>query len=215
MMTASKDRHSKHGRLLVIEGIDGTGKTTFSRNLYERLQKMGIPVILTFEPTMGTYGRRLRDSFSRASRLDAKEELELFLKDRKEHVSNLIRPALEQGKFIVCDRYYFSTIAYQGARGIDPDHIRKINEAIAPVPDVVFLLELAPEEALCRIRHGRNQVPNSFERLDYLRKVDTIFRLLKDPFIVRLDASQPQGRLVDEAIERLSASPFDFISNTV
>ncbi len=215
-MMDSKDAiPHKRGRLLVIEGIDGTGKTTFSRNLYDRLQKMGIPVILTFEPTMGTYGRRLRDSFSRTSRLDPKDELELFLKDRKEHVSTLIRPALKQGKFIVCDRYYFSTIAYQGARGIDPGHIREINEAVAPVPDVVFLLELAPEKALCRIRHGRNQIPNNFEELDYLRKVDAIFHLLKEPFIVRLDASQPPERLVDEAIKRISNPPFNFISSTV
>ncbi len=215
-MTASKDiRPSKNGRLLVIEGIDGTGKTTFSRNLYHRLQKMGIPVVLTFEPTMGTYGKRLRESFSSASRLGAKEELELFLRDRQEHVSNLIRPAMKKGEFIVCDRYYFSTMAYQGARGIDPDYIREINEAVAPVPDIVFLLELAPEEALKRIRYGRKQVPNSFEGLDYLRKVDSIFRLLKDPFIVRLDASQSQERLVDEAIRRMSSPPFDLISSTV
>jgi dTMP kinase len=197
-------RHKGYGYLVVIEGIDGTGKTTLARNIYLRLEDKGFPVIFTFEPTDSIWGRKLRRSFSASERLTPEEELELFLKDRKEHVEKIIRPSLEQGKIIICDRYYFSTMAYQGARGLDPEAIRKTNEIFAPIPDLVILLELDPETAIKRIRKSRGEVPDNFEQLAYLKKVVGIFKSLPDPFVVRIDAGLPPEKLLNSAWDKIS-----------
>ena len=196
-------RYGGYGYLVVVEGIDGTGKTTLARNIYFRFENKGFPAVFTFEPTDGIWGERLRRSFSAPERLTPEEELELFLKDRKEHVEKIIRPSLEQGKIIVCDRYYFSTMAYQGARGLDPEAIRKTNEIFAPIPDLVILLELDPETAIKRIRKSRGEVPDNFEQLAYLKKVSGIFKSLSDPFIVCIDAALPPEKLLDAAWERI------------
>ena len=197
-------RHGGYGCLVVVEGIDGTGKTTLARNIYLRFENKGFPVIFTFEPTDGIWGEKLRRSFSAPGRLPPEEELELFLKDRKEHVEKIIRPSLEQGKIIVCDRYYFSTMAYQGARGLDPEAIRKTNEIFAPMPDLVILLELDPEAAIKRIRESRGEVPDNFEQLAYLKKVIGIFKSLSDPFVVRIDATLPPEKLLNSVWDRMS-----------
>jgi dTMP kinase len=185
------------GYLIVVEGIDGTGKTTLAHNIYSRLKRRGIPAIFTFEPTDGVWGKKLRHSFSAPARLTPEKELELFDRDREEHVQNIIRPSLRQGKVIVCDRYYFSTMAYQGARGLDPQAIRKTNESFAPVPDLLILLELDPQRAIKRIRESRGEVPNNLEDLAYLKKVASIFDSLSDPFVVRVDASLPPDKLLN------------------
>ncbi|MGB9712543.1 MAG: dTMP kinase [Dissulfurimicrobium sp.] len=187
------------GRLIIIEGIDGTGKTTLAKALQERLARNGFDSILTFEPTDGPWGKRLRKSFSYSKRLPVQEELDLFIKDRREHVAGLILPALGSGKIIVCDRYYFSTMAYQGARGLDPDKIRHENEAFAPLPDLMFILELDPAVALRRICEKRGNQPNNFEEIDYLKRVAAIFKGLSDPFIERLNAGRPQDEIIAAA----------------
>lgn len=192
------------GCLVVVEGIDGTGKTTLARNIYIRLGERGFPAIFTFEPTDGLWGKRLRQSFSAPGRLTPEEELGLFLKDRKEHVEKIIRPSLERKKIVVCDRYYFSTMAYQGARGLDPEAIRKTNETFAPMPDLVLLLELDPEAAIKRIRESRGEVPDNFEQLAYLKKVVGIFKSLSDPFVVRIDATLPPEELLNSAWNLIS-----------
>ncbi|MDL1958691.1 MAG: dTMP kinase [Deltaproteobacteria bacterium] len=197
-------RHNPHGFFVVVEGIDGTGKTTLARNIYIRLRKRGFPAIFTFEPTDGLWGEKLRRSFSAPGRLTPKEELELFLKDRKEHVEKIIRPSLERKKIVVCDRYYFSTMAYQGARGLDPEAIRKTNETFAPIPDLVLLLELDPEAAIKRIRESRGEVPDNFEQLAYLKKVIGIFKSLSDPFVVCIDATLPPEELLNSAWNLIS-----------
>jgi dTMP kinase len=197
-------RHNPRGFFIVVEGIDGTGKTTLARNIYHRLERKGFPAIFTFEPTDGPWGKKLRRSFSAPGRLTPEEELELFLKDRKEHVEKIIRPSLEQEKIVVCDRYYFSTMAYQGARGLDPEAIRKTNETFAPMPDLVLLLELDPEAAIKRIKESRGEVPDNFEQLAYLKKVAGVFKNLSDPFIARIDAGLPPEKLLNSAWDRIS-----------
>jgi len=203
-------RHNPRGFFIVVEGIDGTGKTTLARNIYNRLKNKGFPAILTFEPTDGPWGRMLRRSFSAPGRLTPEEELELFLKDRKEHVKKIIRPSLEQEKIVVCDRYYFSTMAYQGAIGLDPEAIRKTNETFAPMPDLVLLLELDPEAAIKRIKESRGEVPDNFEQLEYLKKVAGVFKNLSDPFVVHIDAAFPPEGLLNSAWDRIS----DLLGNT-
>ena len=184
---------------IVIEGIDGTGKSTQVRLLADWLRSQGREVITSREPTDGPWGRMARNSGN--VRLSAEEELQLFLKDRAEHVEQLIQPALDAGKVVILDRYYFSTMAYQGCRGFDPAEIRKRNEAFAPVPDLLFILDLEVDAALARIG-ARGDIANEFEKRENLLRCREIFLTLKDePFVHVIDTN----RSPDEVHEELRA----------
>ncbi len=165
---------------IVIEGIDGTGKSTQANLLGEWFEAAGRDVVLSREPTDGPWGRKLRESAG--GRLDPETELEYFLNDRRQHVEELIHPSLAAGKVVILDRYYFSTMAYQGARGFDPAEIRRRNEAFAPVPDHLFILDLDVDAALARIG-TRGDTANQFEQRESLEACRRIFLgLAGEPF---------------------------------
>src|SRR3990172_2907530 len=109
--------HSLYHRFIAIEGIDGSGKTTLSHGLAEVLEKAGYPCLLTCEPTDGIYGRKLRRALRGEIILSPERTADYFIADRKEHVKEVISEAAIDGKFIICDRYILSTVAYQGAQG--------------------------------------------------------------------------------------------------
>jgi dTMP kinase len=184
------------GFLLVIEGIDGAGKSTLQHRLADWCRAQGRTVVTSREPTDGPHGRALRES-ARTGRLAPEAELELFLKDRHEHVASVIRPAIERGDVVILDRYYFSTAAYQGARGIDPAKIIAANEAFAPVPDLVLLLDLDPAAGHQRIG-ARGGTPDGFETADYLARVRQIFLGFDRPFIHRIDATRSPDEVGQE-----------------
>ncbi len=186
--------------LIAIEGIDGSGKSTIANYLKEELEKEGFRVVVFKEPTNSIYGQKIRQSFN--NRLDAHKELELFLLDRKHDVERNILPALKKGYIIVMDRYYYSTIAYQGARGIDIDKIKKMNEKIAPKPDLVIILDVKPEIGIRRIKE-RGDKPNKFEDLEYLEKVRKIFLELKDDNIVIVDANKNIELVKNEVLKAI------------
>jgi dTMP kinase len=119
-------------------------------------------------------------------------------------VENRILPAMKDGKDMVMDRYYYSTIAYQGARGMDIEEIRKMND-FAPVPDIAIILDIDPETAVERInRRGKG---NYFERIDYLRKVRKIFLSMEDyPEVRIIDSSGPY--LMTEKMIKEAVRPF-------
>ncbi len=179
------------GRLIAFEGVDGTGKTTQIALLRDRLIAEGQPPLVTREPTDGPHGRRLRELFHDRARVGgAAEELELFLADRRQHVTELIGPALAQGRIVLTDRYYFSTAAYQGAVGLDPAEILARND-FAPQPDLVLLLTLPLSAALARIRARPGEQPNDFEQESQLRQVTAIYESFSQPCIRRIDAQRP------------------------
>lgn len=163
-----------HGKLIVVEGIDGAGKSTQVARLAEALRAEGRAVTVSREPTDGPWGRKIRASAA-ARRMSLDDELYAFIEDRKEHVANVIRPALDRGDVVLLDRYYYSTIAYQGARGGDVAAIRAANEAIAPKPDLVLLIDFDPAAALDRIQAARGDAPDQFEKLDQLQAIRKIF----------------------------------------
>ena len=182
----------KKGFLVAFEGIDGAGKTTQARLLYDYLLKKEFDVLLTKEPTDSIYGRKIkklaqRDRFSVAPN----EEYQLFVNDRKVHVENLIKPALKAKKIVIMDRYYFSNIAYQGALGLDPQKIKEENESFAPVPEIVFLLRVPPRVGIRRIEKSRKQKPNLFEKEEELARVGAIFATLKEDYLVHINGAQP------------------------
>jgi dTMP kinase len=187
---------SRRGLLVVLEGIDGSGKTTQARRLLRRLRRRGHKAAFFREPTRGKWGREIKRQAARADSLTPEQELELFVKDRRENVAKNLLPALAAGKVVVLDRYYFSTIAYQGAKGLDTGRIRRLNEAFAAPPDLVVVLDVDAGAGLARIR-GRKTRDELFEREDYLVRVREIFRGFKGPRIVHLD-----GRLDPRAVSQ-------------
>jgi dTMP kinase len=128
--------------------------------------------------------------------MSVEDELEAFLRDREEHVRDLLLPALSEGKVVVVDRYYFSTVAYQGARGLDPAELLRLN-AFAPEPDILVVLDVAPEVGLRRVRE-RGDVADQFERADELEKAREIFRTLKLPYLHLIDGTAPVDTIADE-----------------
>lgn len=190
------------GALVAIEGIDGAGKTTQSLRLAEALTADGFAVVRTHEPTDGPWGRRIRAS-GETGRLSPEEELEAFLEDRREHVRDLIAPSLDAGKVVLVDRYYFSSMAYQGARGLDPEEIRRRNELVAPRPDLLVILVIDPAEGVSRVNaRGRG---NLFEREDDLRRSAAIFATITEPAPVRVDARLPPEAITKVILRELRA----------
>ena len=180
----------KRGLLIAFEGIDGTGKSTQLPLLADWLRGQGCAVVETREPTDGPYGREIRALYRDRSRVSRERELELFVLDRRQHVTECILPALEQGRIVLTDRYYFSTAAYQGAGGSDPAAIFAAN-AFAPEPDLVLLLTLPVGEGVARIRDLRGETLNDFEQQEQLEKVAALFASFPHDCIVRIQAARP------------------------
>ena len=175
---------------IVIDGIDGCGKSSHAKSLVSYLRKKGRDAIFLKEPTgESPAGKRLAEALKSNNRPSPEEELSLFIEDRKWDVENRIMPALKEGKDIVMDRYYYSTMAYQGARGMDIEEIRRMND-FAPVPDIAIILDIDPKIAGERInRRGKGDY---FEKLGYLRKVREIFLSMRNmPEVVIIDSSGP------------------------
>lgn len=158
------------GKLIVIEGIDGTGKSTQAKLLSEKLQKMGYDVVFGKEPTDGEFGKKIRAALTKGFK-NPLEETMLFALDRMQDVQNNIAPALMKNKVVVLDRYYFSSMAYQGSKGIDSEQIREINEWFSPVPDLLIILDADPSVSVKRINRERD----TFENVEYLNNVREIF----------------------------------------
>jgi dTMP kinase len=178
---------------IVIEGIDGTGKSTQSKRLAEHFRALGRTVTLSREPTDGPWGTLLRKS-AETGRLAPNEELQAFYNDRKQHVEELIQPSLAAGHVVILDRYYFSTMAYQGARGFDPIQIRKDNEAFAPIPDLLLILD-----------GSRGDTANEFEQRANLSRCREIFLSLKDePFAKLIDANGSTDDVTKSILQAVS-----------
>jgi len=190
-------KKSNQGYLIVFEGIDGGGKTTQAKMLLDSLNAAGYDTVYFREPSGSKWGLKIREKAAQADSLTPEEELELFINDRKENVEKNLKPALAEGKIIVLDRYYFSTIAYQGAKGLDPRVIRKQNEEFAVRPDLVFILDIAADGGLHRIK-DRGQMDLLFEREDYLVKVREIFKSFQDDFIFLINAERQLNEIAEE-----------------
>lgn len=157
----------KKGLFIVIEGEDGSGKSTHAGLLAEYLKSKGREVLVTEEPTRGFIGREIRSILADRKRVSPATLGLLFTADRAEHVEKVIKPALAEGKVVISDRYYYSTIAYQSTQGVDQQWISQMN-SFAAEPDLVILLEVPTEVALSRIGARQKEV---FEYLEFQKKV--------------------------------------------
>jgi len=193
------------GYLIVFEGIDGTGKTTQCQKLVEYLEGRGFPVVRLREPTQGIWGQKIRKILTEGrGDVTPEEELQYFINDRKEDVEHNIQPALSENKIVIIDRYYYSTAAYQGALGFDPDKIVADNEVFAPRPDLLLMFRGSLDNSFDRIREGRDEF-SAFEKREYLQKVQQIFDAFSGPHIKIINS--------DLSIEGVHASVRDVVDS--
>lgn len=161
---------------MVLEGIDGAGKTEQTRRLVAWLRERGERVVETREPTDGEWGQRYRLWAGGETQAEPEEVLRFFVEDRREHVSRVIRPALEGGAVVVCDRYVASTLAYQAAQGLEPGVVReRMQGERFPEPDLVLWLRLPVDQALARLGPNAGE---RFERAAFLERVDAEYARL-------------------------------------
>jgi dTMP kinase len=195
----------RRGRLIAFEGVEGAGKSTQVELLRQALEKAGHRVVTTREPGGTPVGERVRSILlDPASNLDARAEALLFAAARAQLVEQMIRPALERGEVVLCDRYVDSSLAYQGAaRGLGRESIAAVNRFATGglLPDLVVLLRLDPAEGLARGRGGRDRI--ECQDLEFHRKVAQGFLDLAaaDPerFAV-IDAARPPDQVAAEVL---------------
>lgn len=160
---------------IVLEGIDGCGKSTQAKLLCDWLVGEGHEVLLTAEPTNNVIGLCVKEILSSGKEIDPSALALLFTSDRHEHIKKEIEPALKAGKIVIAERFYHSTVAYQAAQGVDRKWLISINSlAIENKPDVTFLLDIGPEVAIPKIQEKdkkfRELLENSRLRVEELRK---------------------------------------------
>ncbi len=194
------------GKLIAFEGIDGSGKSTQAKKFADWLESLGREVVRTREPTNGPWGRKIREARFTA-RLSPEDELNAFIEDRRQHVGELLNPSLARGAVVVIDRYYYSTVAYQGARGLDSAELFARNRAFAPKPDLVVLVDVEPSKSLERI-NARGEGQDLFESLGELTAVRQRFlAMASEPHVTVVDGSGAPEVVFGRVLLRTLAGP--------
>ncbi len=186
------------GKLIVFEGIDGCGKSTQLTLAAKALRAQGHHVVETREPTDGAFGQRIREMARSDERVSPNTELEWFVEDRREHYRDVIGPGISAGHVVLSDRSYLSTVAYQGARGLDPVEILAASEAEFRSPDLALLFVLSAETGMKRIESRGGVLEAAFEEIGFQRRVAAVFESLDVEGLVRIDAArEPRAIAVD------------------
>ena len=179
----------KNSLFIVVDGIDGSGKSEIIKLLHNYLfsKNKKYRILTTREPTNGKYGKKIRDMLRRERNPKSSGEklISMFIKDRREHLKNTIEPFLKKSgsnevNIVLCDRYYYSTIAFQGAQGLNIKSLVSKNKNFKK-PDIAFILDVKPYLALKRIEHRAKE---KFEQLEFMKGITANFlklpRLLSD-----------------------------------
>jgi len=178
------EKVDRRGSFITFEGVEGAGKGTQVRLAHEFLKEQGLDVIVTREPGGTELGERLRNALLKTDEegIDYRAETLLFAASRAQHVSRVIRPALEEGKVVLCDRYLDSSLAYQGTgRGLGEQDVLSLNVWATQglFPDLVILLHIDPDKGLARVPH----VPDRIEAEDegfHAKVADAFLRIAED-----------------------------------
>ena len=184
---------------VTFEGIDGSGKSTQAELLAAALRAEGRDVVLTREPGGTEAAERIRELVLNGPEISPWTEAALFAAARAEHVAEVIRPGLERGADVICDRYVDSSLAYQGiARGLGLDRVLELNLAVVGglLPDATFLLLVDPAAGLRRSGTDPDRIER--EGLGFLGQVDRAYRELAEAFperIVAVDGSRPADEI--------------------
>jgi dTMP kinase len=187
----------KRGAFICIEGIDASGKTTQAKILVRTLRRRGVDAVYTTEPSKGKVGRFIRRHvLDREKRVPIILEALLFAADRVDHLKNEVNPALEKGKIVVCDRYMYSTLAYQGAAGLNLDWIQCINK-FALVPNLAIFLDVSPEIVLKRLKRKKTVMETSAN----LQKVREVYvQMVRDGHMIMLKGDKPIKDLAEDIV---------------
>ena len=194
------------GIFICVEGLDGCGKTTQAKLLVRRLKK-DYDAIYTAEPSNGKIGKIIKKNYLHTDkRGSAVVEALLFAADRFEHLKSEVLPALDEGKLVVSDRYAYSSLAYQGATGLDLEWIEKINEH-AIRPDMALFIDVEPETVIRRLKRKRSVMEN----LETQLKVREIYlRFVGKDGLVRIDGNKPKREVAKE----ITATVKEFLKKT-
>lgn len=192
---------------ITFEGIEGSGKSTIIRMLADYLRKSGIPIVLTREPGGSQLGKMFRSILldARTKNLANDAELFLFLADRAQHVSEVINPALLEGKWVLCDRFSDSTLVYQGyGRGLGIGKKLVIAEEMSRnglLPDLTFLLDLPVADGLARAeaRNAENGTSQSEGRFD--AEGISFHERVRDGFLQMAKNNPARFRIIDSQAE--------------
>ena len=187
----------KHGVFICVEGLDASGKTTQSKLLVKNLQKKGYNAVYTTEPSQGRIGRLIRRHVLLGkNRLSVVLEALLFAADRVDHLESEVEPALKTGKIVVSDRYLYSSLAYQGAAGLDLKWIEDINKW-AVKPDLTIYIDIPPEIVLNRLKRKKSVM----ETLQNQHRVREIYlTLVKTHGLRMIDGNKPKRKVAQEIL---------------
>ena len=175
------NKNTYSGKFIVLEGLDGSGQSTQVSLLGDFFIKNDKDVILTKEPTQNSEaGKKIKKILEEKIETDPLELQKLYAQDRKEHLENIIIPALRQGKIVISDRYFFSTFAYGTAHGADLEELIKMNDSFL-YPDLVFFLKVDSKVCIERIEK-RADPKTLFEKEERLAKVWEVYEKLASRF---------------------------------
>lgn len=192
---------SESGKLIVFEGIDGSGKTTISKILFKHLKDKKIRTSWFREPSDSKWGKKIRELAEKMDSIPIDDEFRYFLEDRKWDVENNIHPALEKGEIVILDRYYFSSACYQGARGLNVEEIIDKNRKFSPEPDLLFLIDVDIPTAMERIKSSRTIEAKLFEKESFLLKVRENYLALKFDFIRTIDGRRSIDKVIKSVVK--------------
>jgi dTMP kinase len=187
----------KRGVFICLEGIDASGKSTQARWLVRNLRRRGFDAIYTTEPSDGEIGKFIKCYvLQRKRRIPAVVEALLFAVDRIDHVESKIERALESGKIVVSDRYVYSSLAYQGAAGLDVGWIKQVNQ-MALTPDLAIYIDVPPEVVVKRMKRRRSVM----ETLETQRRVREVYmQLVREKRLVLIDGNRPAREVVQNIL---------------
>lgn len=174
-------RNNYPGKFIVIEGLDGSGKSAQVTLVVNFLKESNKKVILTKEPTVDSKsGRKIKLVLKEEIKIEPLKLQKLYVQDRKEHLKNKVIPALKEGKFVVSSRYSFSTFAYGASEGLDLDLLIKMNENFL-LPDLTIIVDVLPENCMKRIGN-RGEPKEYFEEKEKLVKVNKFYKKFPEMF---------------------------------
>ena len=187
------------GKFIVFDGLDGSGQSTQAGLLRDFLVGKGLEVVLTKEPTKDSQtGKNIREALDKKIKISPKELQALFSEDRREHLKNLIIPALQQNSIVISDRYFFSTFAYGVSDGLDLAWLMELNNAFL-VPDLTFILKVRPEVCFERIKK-RGSAQTLFEETQKLEKVWQTYAILPNHIenVYIIEGERPINEIFEE-----------------
>ena len=190
----------KKGIFIVIEGLDGSGKTTQATLLAKKLEQ-NHKIFLTAEPSRGKIGTFIREScLYEDKRLPTEAEALLFAADRIEHMYNEVKPALDESKLVICDRYIYSSLAYQGSAGLSLEWIKTINSRSLQ-PDFSIFIDVSPEKVIERLQRKKSIM----ETLETQTKVREVYlKFVAKGELVRIDGDKPTQAVAEELYCKVS-----------